>query len=452
MNHSVKRKILSGLSIFLGMLCFWCLFSWSSVYGAEQRKVKVAFFPMDGYHITKEDGSYSGMDVEYLETLCEYVDWDVEYVPCTSWEEALQLLSDQKVDLVGSAQYSSERAEKFQYADLASGYTFGVIATNPDSTIAYEDFTAMRDITFGMVSGYVRKNEFLQYLDGKGIENPKIMEYATTAELQNALDAGEIDALVHTFTEVKEGQRLIGRFAPRPFYYITYQGNDELMRELNQGIADLKMNRPALEAELMSEFYYDKFDKAALLTTEEKEYITEKSSIVVGYIDGFYPFSYEENGEFKGLSRELLESGIHVTGLSMKYQKMDSRQAAREALQSGAIDVLAYCTDTDDMLEQCQLEKVKEYAEIPLVLVMEKSRTVSEIQTLATVDYLSKEAGNAMDLEGVDLEICNTQQECIAAVKDGKADAVLCDGYLAEHLLRTEMGYGNIQVKNVLSG
>ena len=187
--------------------------------------------------------------------------WEIEYVPCDSWEDALQLLKEKKVDLVGSAQYSEERAQLYQYADLASGYTFGAIVTNGDSTLAYEDFTAMKGITFGMVENYVRKEEFLQYLKDNGISSPKIKEYTSTAILQEALDQGEVDAFVHTFTEVREGQRLVGRFAPKPFYYITYQGNEDVMRELNQAIADLKMNVPELETELMNEYYHSRLNK-----------------------------------------------------------------------------------------------------------------------------------------------------------------------------------------------
>ncbi|MDE5866283.1 MAG: transporter substrate-binding domain-containing protein, partial [Lachnospiraceae bacterium] len=225
------------------------------VQGAEKRTVRVGFFPMEGYNETKEDGSYTGMDVEYLSALCDYVNWNIEYVECESWDDALNMLLNEQIDLVGSAQYSAERANLYQYANLASGYTFGVIAVNGDSTFAYEDFVAMRDATFGVVGTYIRKDEFYEYMKDRGIINPKVKEYENTGALHEALNAGEIDVLVHSLTEVREGQRVVGRFAPMPFYYITYQGNDDLMRELNQGIADLKMNRPGLENELMVKYY-----------------------------------------------------------------------------------------------------------------------------------------------------------------------------------------------------
>ena len=160
----MKKKLTLVSGIFLAVLCLFLTLFHTDIYASEKRTVKVAFFPMDGYHITNADGSYGGMDVEYLDALSDYANWQIEYVQCDSWGDALAKLSDRQVDLVGSAQYSTERAQQFQYADLSSGYTFGVIATNPESTLAYEDFTAMRQITFGMVENYVRKDEFLQYI------------------------------------------------------------------------------------------------------------------------------------------------------------------------------------------------------------------------------------------------------------------------------------------------
>ena len=142
-NGPIKlaARLCAGLVLLL--LAAACL---SSARAVDRRLVKVAFFPMEGYHEKKQDGSLTGMDVEYLDSLRRYVDWNIEFVECGSWDEALQMLSERKVDLVGSAQYSAARAESYQYADLSSGYTFGIIATKGDSGLAYEDFEAMEDL------------------------------------------------------------------------------------------------------------------------------------------------------------------------------------------------------------------------------------------------------------------------------------------------------------------
>ena len=82
---------------------------------------------------------------------------------------------------------------------------------------------------------------------------------------------------------------------------------------------------------------------------------------------------------------------------------------------------------------------------------MEKDRELHSIQTLATVEYLSEEAKEAVGLEDAVLLVFDTQQACMDAVKERKADAVLCDGYLAEYQLSAEMRYYNLEIKRVLN-
>ena len=447
----MNKRILAwicNITIIMGLAGF---FLSTPIWASEKREVKVAFFPMEGYHIIEEDGNYGGMDVAYLEVLSEYTGWNVSYIPCDSWEDALARLEAKEVDLVGTAQYSSERAKIFDYADLASGYTYGVIATNPDSTIAYEDFEAMQDITFGMVHNYVRSVEFFEYLADGGIQTPKVKEYTSTQELHEALDAGEVDAFVHTFMEVEEGQRLVGRFAPRPIYYITYKGNTEVLRELNQAIADMKMSHPELEADLMKQFYESRWDKSVIFSTEEKKYLAEKEELVIGYLDGYYPFSYEEDG-FNGLTKQILEEGLSPVGLKLTYEKMTSQRAAEDALRQGEIDVLAYSVDISNIQADTELTELSAYAQIPLVLVVEKDKGFEDISTLVTVPELTEKVSSVLNMEIDSVVTEASVEECLAYLSAGKADGVLCDGYLAEHLISTKAAYSDLDINNVLNG
>lgn len=447
----VKQKV-SILLCFLLNLCLLAGLCTGNAYAQERRLVKVAFFPMGGYHEKSEDGSLSGMDVEYLNNLREYAGWDIEYVECGSWDEALKLLADKKVDLVGSAQYSAARAENYQYAALSSGYTFGVIAANSDSDLAYEDFTAMQDITFGMVKTYVRRDEFMLYMRDNGVSSPNIREYDSTKALQKALEDGEIDAMVHTFMELREGQRLIGRFAPRPIYYITYPGNDAVIRELDQAIADSKMNDPGLETRLMNKYYQSRLDKSIVFTTAEKSFIANSGPIIAGYFDGYYPFIYEEEGHCKGLTYDLMENAAGFAGLTLEWRKVDSPELASEALLNGTIDVMTYCIHSEEEAGGNSLTKLKEYTTIPMVLVTKRDKEFHSIHTLATVDYLHEEATHVTDLgSNTELLVFDTQQDCLDAVKDQKADAALCDGYLAEYQLSAEMRYYDLEIRRVLN-
>ena len=453
MNQKSKISGKELLRRIVLVLCIMGILASGLTYAKDRRTVRVAFFPMDGYHIRLEDGRYAGMDVDYLNALCRYAPWEIEYVQCNSWDDALQKLSDHEVDLVGSAQYSEARAEIYDYADLSSGYTYGMIATTGSSTVAYEDFSAMHDLTFGMVRSYVRRNEFLEYLADNGITSPKIREYETTQLLQTALNSGEIDAMVYTFMEVREGQRLIGRFAPQPIYYITWKGNDQILRELNEAIVDLKFNHPELESELMNQYYESKLDKTVLLTIDEKEYLEKKKILTVGYLDDHYPFSYtdSETGEFAGLSRNFLENALLWTGVELDYRYFETHEDAYNALAAGEIDLQSYCIRPDQWAENTEFSVLNSYATLPLALVTNGSKSFEDIKSLATISAFSELLNQIDGLKPDIFMTADTQVECLDLLSNGGVDAVLCDGYLAEHNLRTVMQYQNLTISMALN-
>ena len=448
----MMKKFTKKLSCFFALiLLITAILPLQDTRANSSRKVKVAFFPMTGYNERLSTGERTGMNVEYLQHLSSYVDWEIEYVDCENWDDALNKLKNRQVDLVGSAQYSKERAETFDYAELASGYTFGAVAVNEDNLVAYEDFHTFRNLTFGMVETYVRKEEFYSYFKQNGISNPRVKEYKTTEELQNALDKGQVDAMVHSLTEIEDNQRIVARFAPRSFYYITYKGNDKFLEELDRAISELNLSEPEFSSSLMKKYYISKRDGKVAFSHEEKAYIENKKELKIGYRDGFYPFSYEEDGEYMGLARKALETVEETAGLSMSYVKMDTSEAAGIALKNGDIDVLCYCSFTDENIEENNFIVSKSYSGSPVVLVAARGNSRGEAESVAIVPDMRKEAEDAIGVSGINLLELQSQEDCLDAVVKGEADAAVCDGFLAEYLLGKDVSYSNLRIESVLN-
>ena len=82
---------------------------------------------------------------------------------------------------------------------------------------------------------------------------------------------------------------------------------------------------------------------------------------------------------------------------------------------------------------------------------MDKDKNIDEIENLATVPFLMEKVGTAIQADEIQVVTRNRQQDCIDALKKKEVDAVFCDGYLAEYLLRTEVSYENLTIKNVFS-
>lgn len=440
--------ILCAVVVTAAIPCFW---SGTAYASNTKRTVRIGFFPMQGYNDIDENGKETGMDVDYLEEVCRYTNWDLEFVQCGSWDDALKKLADREVDLVGSAQYSGERAAKYRYASLPSGYTYGMLAVKGDSQYAYEDFDQMKDLTYGMVETYVRKPEFLQYMRIHGIEDFELKTYENTEALANALETGEVDVFVHSFMEIRDGWRVMGRFAPMPFYYITYQGNDDLLVELNQAVADIKMKSPELENELLVKYYESRIDQNMLLTLEEKEYIDQADTLVVGYLPDQYPFSYESGGECCGLSRQVLDQVAKGTQLSFSYKKVSDFASAHQQLVDGVIDIFCY-SGSSEMDADDGLTATKSYAVMPRVLVMKEDQISEPIRLVAMTADGDDGQNSYGDSDDVTVVYYNSYKSCLKAVDEGRVDAAVCDSYLAAYLLSTNAQFGDLKVQNALSG
>lgn len=415
-----KKFIKGGLAL-LQVIMFFAMFLPVPVFAEESRTVKVAFFPMEGFHTYSETDGYGGMDVAYLEELCNYTGWSIEYVVCDTWNEALEKLEAKEVDLVGAAQFSEERNEIYDFAALSSGYTFGCLFVQEKSNLAFEDFESMRDMKFGVVGKYIRKTEFLGYLDINGISNPNIQEYDTTKEMQEALRAGEIDIAVHTLTEVGEGECLVGKFAYSPFYYITWKGNEELLGELNLGIEELKMDAPALEQELITQYYGERRENFAV---EEMEFINRGDTIKIGFYKDTKPLAYiNEKGEYDGIYIEILKTISRRSGIDMEFCPLDRSEYWKELLLAGEIDFYVGANNMKLARDE-NIILTNPFMTYSAVIVSKDKYLLSDREVTIVLTKGRAYWADSLDISGKVI-YCNSAKDCLQALEKGEADITL---------------------------
>lgn len=85
-----------------------------AVADGEKRVVRVGWFSHVPLQMN-EDGVYSGYNYDYLQELAEFADWEYEYVE-TTVAEALSMLQNGEIDLVGGMLYSEERDKVYDFS------------------------------------------------------------------------------------------------------------------------------------------------------------------------------------------------------------------------------------------------------------------------------------------------------------------------------------------------
>ncbi len=411
------RAALMLVTVFFVVL-FLLLFS-RPVWAKEQRTVKAAFFPMEGFHTYSEEDGYGGMDAAYLEELSSYTGWKIEYVDCNSWNDALAKLAAKEVDLVGSAQYSEERAEFFEYTSLPSGYTFGCLFVEENSPLAFEDFDSMKNMQFGVVKSYIRKKEFLEYLDRNGIHDPKLREYDTTQEMQEALKAGEIDVAAHTLTEVWNEQCLVGKFAYAPYYYITWKGNTAFLDELNLGIEELKMYEPAFEQKLITQYYGNRWENFA---ADEIALINRGETVRIGFYKDTMPLAYiNDKGENDGIYIQILKVISERSGLPIEFCPIDRSQYWKNLIMDGEIDFYVGSSNMKHMVDE-SIVLTKAFMPYNAVVVSKNDYVFSDEDVTMVLTKGRTYWADGMESKGHQVVYRNSAKECLQALKKGTAD------------------------------
>ena len=84
----------------------------------------------------------------------------------------------------------------------------------------------------------------------------EVIEYPSTEEALNAVRTGEADAILQVDMAIMDNFRTIARFAPTPYYFVLYKGNQSLLQPLNTAMYQMSRVYPYLQTELYDQYFY----------------------------------------------------------------------------------------------------------------------------------------------------------------------------------------------------
>ena len=294
------------VAVLLVFVCVCMIFSPQTAYASEESSqhetVKVGFFAMDGYHMMDEEGNRSGYGYDFLRLMARYWDVNYEYVGYDkSWDDMQEMLEDGEIDMVTSARKTPDREEKFDFS-RPIGTNNGILTVRSDnSTIVDGNYSTYNGMRVALLNGNTRNEEFADFADNKGFTYvPSYFD--TTAEMDEALQSGNVDAIVTSSLRKINNERIVDKFGSSDFYVIVKKSNTELLNEINYAIDQMN----AVEGDWKTTLYNKNYGSTE---TKNLEYTEKEKSIIAQYSKDNplhilcdptrYPYSYNENGEMK---------------------------------------------------------------------------------------------------------------------------------------------------------
>lgn len=429
--------IRKGLRAALLLLLCLSFLPFRAGAAAGETKIRVGFPIQEGFTEIGPNGELSGYTYEYLREVAQYTGWEFEFVILEGEADetigqALEMLADGELDIMGAMNYSPELEERYSYPSESCGVAYSTIAVLNSNTAITEGNYAMKDILRIAVSerAAARNDQLKRFCETSHI-NAQYVYCASSVEQAELLRSGAVDAVLWVDLSLEEDMRQVARFSPTPFYFAVTKGRDDIIGRLNRALAEINKADPYFEVTL-HEKYFGGNKARSQLTDEDTAYIQSAGTLRVSVLPNQAPLQDvdPETGEFIGVAREVFDYIAAQTGLRFTYVNAGTPEEQARLLQEGEAD-LAACIPYDyEEADAYGVALGRPYLEAQEVMVLGGNVDAADLEgrRLALVKgsrYDGSITGSAAWYE--------TVEACIRAVEEGRADYAFGNGYLVQY-------------------
>lgn len=428
------------------LLVFLSCFISVPALGAGRQVIRVAYPEQAGLTECDGEGIYSGYTYEYLLEIAQYTGWEYEFVQIPgdineSLSAMLEMLKDGELDLMGGIMYSEGMAKQYDYA----GYSYGTVHTvlsvpYEDVSTAVIDHERESDLRVAVLPTMTKRLQELEdYCLLNGIE-VDLVYCENDKEQMASLHNGRADAVLDVSLNMKPDMRQIARFAPRPFYFITTKGNQQIIQEINRAIVNMEQMDPYF-ATMLYERYFMADRGDLILSDEELNYLDSKPVIRVGYRVDAPPFQYRDaKGQAAGIGIDVLREIAGRTGMKFEYVPAESREILAEMSGDHSIDLVAAFVYDYENARQERIAMTRPYVTSQFVLAVHEKQ-LDGVRSGSGTLGVSPEYSKIF----TDAQVMDSTGECLQAVLDGKVQGAYGNSYTIQYYLN-QPGYSDIRL------
>lgn len=321
--------------------------------GDNKTVVRVGFPIQPGVSYIDERGDYAGYLVDYLNQLTLFTNWEIEYVQVegdldTQLSTLMDMLERGQLDMMGTMNRDPQLEKLFLYPSYSYGTTYIALAVKEgDARWIEEDFSNWDGIKVAVCPGYSDRIEQFQYYALVNDFTYETVECETYEEMVEAAKSGRADAMIQADISMTDGFRMIGRFAPMPYYFALFREDTDLLQQLNAAMTNLQLSQPNLQNELYN--LYFKHPQGFTVSEEQRAFIQTMEPVRVLFAEGNAPFQYVKDGELTGFAVKYLDKFAELTGLRYEPVVVSTAEEALALIQQGEVDLIG-CVATNSPL------------------------------------------------------------------------------------------------------
>ncbi|MGM9582453.1 MAG: transporter substrate-binding domain-containing protein, partial [Phascolarctobacterium sp.] len=439
MKQGLKMlKVLLGMALVLCLLVGVCL---SPAEAVENKRVRVGYFYLPGYHELDDDGHLLGYGYDLIQRLKLYNNWRCEYIGYDKkWDEGFEMLERGDIDMLTGVRMRADRLDKYEYSSSPIGRSSSVLVVREDD-IRYTsgNYSTYHGMRIGALKGSIVNINFADFAREKGFDY-SIHYYEHMPELLEALcDKKNVDAVLTTSMRFMQKERVLDQFDSEYLYAIVKKGNRGLLQEINHAIHKMDYVNPMWRQDLYAKYYTPRKGNILPMAHDEFAYrelanAADRRFRVLVNPDR-RPYSYVENGEFKGIFPRLMQEIARRSGLKYEFVPVGSRKEYLEVLRKQQADLVLDLPEDNYHAERLGYRLSEPLMSTTLFSVKLRSNTVVP-KRLAFVKS-AYDMGKVPEFLPRDTVIhkLDSFDECVQGVLSGKYDATYMYAFQAQDVV-----------------
>ncbi len=406
----------------------------------KPKPIKVGYYENEVFQEGAKDGAIKkGYAYEYYRKMSEYTGWKYEYV-YGEYSDLYQMLLDGEIDLLAGLAWKEDRVDLLSYPELPMGNeTYNLVKHASADTITADPKTLNKKVIGVLDSAMVEALN--KYLKNNRI-TATVKTYNDYKALFTAFDKGELDLIA------AEGDGAYGRdnaevlipFATSDYYLCVNKARSDLLSELNEAQATLAVEEPNWLHSLSTKFYPVSISARAF-STAEKEWLNTHSSLKVGYLNHYLPYSdTDKDGKVTGIIKDIvpeLLSDLGLSHLTVTYHGYESYDEMISGMSSEEIDVAfpvgggSYFSEENGIYQSTPIISTSSNLVFKGAYSENTTKTIAvnesnRIQYYYTVTYFPD----------AEISLYPSIEDCLDAVLSGKANCTMLNGLRTSDLLK----------------
>jgi len=330
-----------------------------------------------------KDNKPKGYSIDLLNLLATKIGVKIHYVNGYTWQELLELLQNDKIDLIHSLNITPLRKK---YATFSKSYLTYItkFISRDNSIYSIQDLKGKK---VGVVKGY-STNEYLR----KHYPQFNFIEFNTLKELMDAINKGKVDVTVLNdatadYETKKKSYKNIfvtGWFKEfdheksQTYHFMTLKKNRLLIQILNKALDQVTQSE---YSNLQKKYLKYKYTSKLILSEKQKRYLNEKKVITMCIDPDWLPYEkFDIHGKHIGITADIFKIISKEIGIPIEAIKTRTWEESIAAAKARKCDIFSLAMETKERKKYMNF--TTPYFFIPLIIVTKPNVTFVDNLTI----------------------------------------------------------------------